>query len=41
MSAPSNLPNERWLPVIGGGGKYDVSDTGRVRNARATSCIGP
>jgi hypothetical protein len=30
-------PTERWLPVIGYEGLYEVSDLGRVRGARNTS----
>ena len=29
------IPNERWLPVVGYEGIYDVSDRGRVRRAKS------
>ena len=30
-----SLPNERWLPVVGYEGWYDVSDYGRVQRVKA------
>ena len=37
MTATQNdsLPNERWLPVVGYEGIYDVSDCGQVRRMKA------